>query len=276
MQDRRHRATLRTPLQEQNSVLLRERRPSSTESDDNPFAPPPEDRPDQPWQPRHPANDDDSSSPGSLPSDPDSPSSPGSGSQWSPVQPRRQDGGFGSGPQRSKPGPNEPDGGQGGKGGPGPGLRWDATDPIQRRARYALLAGMWAFFFALFNLPQIALLLGALALYWGVSSLRAKPQQRAEEHPALKPPTAPDASAALSAPAPAPSPPGSSKQQTTAAVSGLVTAVLALLIVALTFTAQLVYRDYYTCVNDALTIQGQRDCNSRLPDSLVPIIGTRK
>ena len=36
---------------------------------------------------------------------------------------------------------------------------------------------MWAFFFALFSWPYVALLLGALALYWGISSLRAKPQQ---------------------------------------------------------------------------------------------------
>ncbi|MEV6792533.1 hypothetical protein AB0M87_11130 [Streptomyces sp. NPDC051320] len=271
MQDRRHRATLRTPLQEQVSMLLRERRPSSTEPDDNPFAPPPEDRPEQPWQPRHPANGDEESSSSE-------PSSPGRGSQWSPVQPGRQDGGFGSGPQRPKSGPNEPDGGQGGKGGPGPGLRWDPTDPVQRRARYALLAGMWAFFFALFNLPQVGLLLGALAVYWGVSSLRAEPRQRAGGHPALHPRT--DATARPTGPPAAPAAPGpypgSSKPQITAAVSGLVTAGLALLIVALTFTSQLVYRDYYTCVHDSLTKQGQLACNSHLPDSLVPILGTKK
>ncbi|WP_328537127.1 hypothetical protein [Streptomyces sp. NBC_00344] len=269
MQDRRHRATLRTPQQGQSSLLLRERRPSSTEPDDNPFAPPPENRPDQPWQPRRPANgDDDSSS-----SDPSSP--PGRGSQWSPVQPGRQDGGFGSNPQRQGDGPNEPGGG---KGGPGPGMRWDPKDPVQRRARYALLAGMWAFFFALFNLPQVALLLGALALYWGISSLRAKPQQRTGDHPAVNPPAAPAAGppAPPSAP-PAPGPhSGSARPRTTAAVSGLVAAGLALLIVALTFASQLVYRDYYSCVDDSLTKQGQLDCNKLLPDSLVPVLGTKK
>ncbi|TXS26981.1 hypothetical protein [Streptomyces sp. gb1(2016)] len=51
--------------------------------------------------------------------------------------------------------------GQGGgpEGNPG-GLRWDPTDPAQRRARYAVLGGMWAFFFALFDFPEIAMLLG--------------------------------------------------------------------------------------------------------------------
>ena len=92
----------------------------------------------------------------------------------------------------ARAGPNGP-GGQGGpEGGPG-GLRWDPTDPAQRRARYALLSGMWAFFFALFNLPEIALLLGALAVYWGDQlAARAKPQQRAGEHPATKRRPAPD------------------------------------------------------------------------------------
>jgi hypothetical protein len=52
-------------------------------------------------------------------------------------------------------------------------MRWDPTDPAQRRARYALLSGMWAFFFVLFGWSYVALLLGALALYWGISALRA-------------------------------------------------------------------------------------------------------
>ncbi|MFE2374768.1 hypothetical protein [Streptomyces sp. NPDC059398] len=326
MQDRRHRATLRTPLHGQGSMLLRERRPSSTEpDDDNPFAPPPADRPEQPWRPRqpqHPAGGDGNGGgsgsgegdggDGSSPSDS---SSHGRGGQWSPVQPGRHDGGFGGGPQRPAGGPDDPGNGRnGGQGGPGPSLRWDPKDPAQRRARYALLAGMWAFFFALFNLPEIGLLLGALAVYWGVSALRAKPQtgsgahrgaasstapqQAAPPMPPTPPPPAdgrqpspdvPPAPTAPPAPGGQPGPYGgpytgpyagasaaSSKQQITAAVSGLVTAGLALLIVILTFSAQLVYRDYYTCVNDALTKQGQIACNKKLPHSLVPVLGTKK
>lgn len=56
-------------------------------------------------------------------------------------------------------------------------MRWDPTDPVQRRARYSLLSGMWAFFFAIFDFPEIALLLGALATYWSISALRAKPKE---------------------------------------------------------------------------------------------------
>ncbi|MFD8384082.1 hypothetical protein ACFV2X_37155 [Streptomyces sp. NPDC059679] len=190
---------------------------------------------------------------------------PAWGSQWSSRQPGRQNGGFGSNPGR----PNGT-GGQGGSGGP----RWDPNDPAQRRARYALLAGMWAFFFALFSLPEIALLLGALAVYWGISSLRAKPRR-----PAPTPPSA----APLNAPPPAPGTtpahlpaPGSSpsKPQATAAISGLVTGGLALAIVAATFTTQIVYSDYYSCVDDSLTQTSRHACEDLLPKQLRPLLST--
>ncbi|HET9380576.1 MAG TPA: hypothetical protein VFP69_07065, partial [Streptomyces sp.] len=117
--------------------------------EDNPFAPPPEGTPDRPWQPRRPSNDggDDESGDGSR----------GGrhpwGRQWSDRQPGRSGGGFGERPGASGPGQDGPGGG------PAPGPRWDPTDPVQRRARYSLLCGMWAFFFALFNWPYVALLL---------------------------------------------------------------------------------------------------------------------
>lgn len=150
--------------------------------DNNPFAPPPEGQPDQPWQPRRPEGSDDD--PSSGPSG-DSGSS-GSGGRWSSHQPGRSSDGFGRRPER----PTGPGGGP--EGNRKPGLKWDPTDPAQRRARYALLSGMWAFFFAIFEIRELALLLGALALYWAVSALRAKPK------PATGDPAAP------SAPAPAP------------------------------------------------------------------------
>ncbi|WP_030233480.1 MULTISPECIES: hypothetical protein [unclassified Streptomyces] len=233
---------------ERGSVLLRERPSSPPDApsggdgrtggsqDDNPFAPPPEGTPDRPWQPRHPSGDDSQN-------DDERDRSPW-GSQWSDRQPGRSPGGFG---ERPRGGPQ----GQGGpKGGQNP--RWDPADPAQRRARYALLSGMWAFFFALFSWPYVALLLGALALYWGISSLRAKPR-RAD----------PDS--------PAPEQPG--RPPTTAAVSGLVTASLAITLVAATFTAQLVYRDYYTCMNDALTNQAKQSCTDLLPKELRGFLG---
>jgi hypothetical protein len=291
---------------------------SSGPSDDNPFAPPPEGRPDQPWQPRRPENGgQEDGGPGSGQDD------SSWGSQWSSHQPGRSSDGFGHRPgahsgQNRPSGQNNPNkpgnqngrnGQNGGQDGPESGrggLRWDPTDPSQRRARYALLSGMWAFFFALFDFPQIALLLGALALYWGVSSLRNKPQQSAQSKQSAsvdaltgRAGTAVDTTPPLPAHAPTPAPgqaaleqaaghpapqvppapgalPSSGRPQLTAAVSGLVTAVLALVIVAATFTVQLAYRDYYACVNDALTKTGQLSCNSELPHSLVPIFGVKE
>ncbi|MFF5017635.1 hypothetical protein [Streptomyces sp. NPDC001165] len=217
---------------ERGAVLLRERPASPPQApqggrdgdgrggeqqDDNPFAPPPEGTPDKPWQPRHPE--------GSW------------GTQWSDRQPGRSPGGFGERPGRGPEGPGGP---------AGPGMRWDPTDPAQRRARYALLSGIWAVFFALFSWLYVALLLGALALYWGISALRAEPR-----------PADPNA------PAPAPGP----RPQTTAAIGGLVTASLALALVAATFAVQLVYRDYYTCVGDALTHEAKQSCEQLLPEN---------
>jgi hypothetical protein len=110
---------------------------------------------------------------------------------------------------------------------------------------------MWAFFFALFSWTYVALLLGALALYWGISALRTKPRT----DPNTPAPTA--------------------RPQTTAAISGLVTASLALAMVAVTFTAQLVYRDYYTCLNDALTTASKQSCDNHLPKELRGVLGTQ-
>ncbi|MEU8824158.1 hypothetical protein [Streptomyces sp. NPDC048636] len=246
--------------------------PGGSGPEDNPFAPPPEGRPDQPWQPRqHPdgGSDRDDSEGGQNGQDgqnggQDGQQPPAWGSQWSSRQPGRQSGGFGGLPGANRPnGPTQS------------GPRWDPTDPAQRRARYALLSGMWGFFFALFSLPEIALLLGALALYWGISSLRAKPRRPA--------PSPAPAQAALNAPPPPPGAtparlpaPGStgSKPQSTAAISGLVTGALALGIVAATFSLQFVYQDYYTCVDDALTQTSRQQCESLLPEQLRPLLST--
>lgn len=246
---------------ERGAVLLRERPSSPPETprgeggdgdrrrgseENNPFAPPPEGSPDQPWQPRHPSGDEGGDGGGQR----DSGGRPLWGGRWSDRQPGRSSGGFGERPRG-------PEGqGGGGAGGPQrPGPRWDPTDPAQRRARYSLLSGMWAFFFALFGWPYVALLLGALAVYWAVSALRAKPRAASD----------PDS--------PAP-PEQTGRPQTTAAVSGLVTASLALILVAVSFTARMVYQDYYTCTSDALTQQSKESCNNLLPDDLRNLLGT--
>ncbi|MES5816478.1 hypothetical protein [Streptomyces sp. RG80] len=240
---------------EHRGVLLRERpasppdapsdKPDRKAEEDNPFAPPPEGTPDRPWQPRRPTGDssDDSGDSGG-----DRGRRSPWGSQWSDRQPgRSSSGGFGDRPGGG-PGPE----GQGGPG-TGGGNRWDPTDPAQRRARYSLLSGMWAFFFALFSWPYVALLLGALALYWGISALRAK--SRTPD---------PDAPAAESG----------GRPQRTAAISGLVTSSLAIALVAGTFTVQLVYSDFYTCTNDALTNEAKQSCNQLLPEELRDMFGT--
>ncbi|MGW1841057.1 hypothetical protein [Streptomyces sp. NPDC001966] len=312
MPDRRRRTAFRHPLPERASLLMRERQsPTGSSSsssssgasgasgtsgssggpEENPFAAPPENRPDQPWQPRRPSNTgngngngdgngDDSSEGGS------SEDRPAWGGQWSSRQPGRQSGGFGG-----RPGGQGGSNGQGGPEGSSGGLRWDPTDPAQRRARYALLGGMWAFFFALFDFPEVALLLGALSVYWAISALRAKPRsasataadgsgRASDPARASGPDRATGAAAAGRTPAAGSAPgtptaPGGGRQQTTAAVSGLVTALLALSIVATTYTVQLVYRDYYTCVNDALTKTGQLSCNDLLPKPLEPFFGVK-
>ncbi|MER5770618.1 hypothetical protein [Streptomyces sp. NPDC001985] len=265
MPDRRRRTDLLLPRERQST------------DDNNPFAPPPEGKPDQPWQPRQPSNSNDNpDQSGSGSSDGSSDGSSGDrggrggwGGQWSSRQPGRSSGGgFGG-----RPGPN---GQNGDKQGPSGGMRWDPTDPSQRRARYALLSGMWAFFFAIFDFTEIALLLGALALYWSISSLRA-PQKSGRV-----------GADAMTAPAPAPpagTAPGaaqggdkslSNRSQRTAAVTGLVMGGIALAIVAAAFTAQLVYRDFYTCERDALTKEAQLSCNQELPKPLRDVIGVKE
>ncbi|MGW1191555.1 hypothetical protein [Streptomyces sp. NPDC002559] len=301
MPDPRRSTAFRRPSPGRTSLLMREGQSSTDSSsssgtpgsagtpgpaNDNPFAAPPENRPDQPWQPRLPSNTGNGGGNGEGSSgDGSSDDRSGRGSRWSSRQPGRQGGGFGGRPG-GQGGPN----GQGGSEGNPGGLRWDPTDPAQRRARYSLLCGMWAFFFAIFDFPEIALLLGALAVYWSISSLRSKPDAatgsatgRAGSVPA---PGAPAGgplqgsgsghvpAAATGAPG-APAAQGGGRQQTTAAISGLVTALIALSIVATTFTVQLVYRDYYTCVNDALTKSAQLACNDQLPKPLEPFFGVK-
>ncbi|MCX4982941.1 hypothetical protein [Streptomyces sp. NBC_00572] len=242
--------------------------------DNNPFAPPPEGRPDQPWQPRRPEGSDDETSG-------DSGSSGPSDGRWSPRQPGPSNDGFGRGPERQGGGPEGGPGqggpGQGGSG--GRGLRWDPTDPAQRRARYAILSGMWAFFFAIFEIPELALLLGALGVYWAISSLRAKPKPADELSPTSQSAAAPASQPSGQTPA-RPSGQGATaaplRSMRTAAISGLVAASVALMIVAVGFTMQLVYSDFYECRDDALTHAGQLACNDLLPKPLRAGFGVRE
>ncbi|PPS81742.1 hypothetical protein [Streptomyces sp. MH60] len=97
---------------------------------------------------------------------------------------------------------------------------------------------------------------GGLALYWGISALRAKPRAASD----------PDT--------PAPPAEQTGRPQRTAAISGLVTSSLAILLVAASFGAQLIYSDYYTCREDALTNAAQQSCERHLPEQLRPLLGS--
>ncbi|MFJ3900574.1 hypothetical protein [Streptomyces sp. NPDC090025] len=240
-----------------------DRQSSQSTNDNNPFAPPPEGRPDQPWRPRRPEGGQE----GGQEERPEEGS--GAGPGWSSSQPGRSSDGFGGRPERPAngqggqggqgggPGGDQGPGGSGGSG--GPGLRWDPTDPAQRRARYAVLSGMWAFFFA-FVFQELALLLGALGLYWAISALRTR--TKTPEGPPSPQQNAARASA--------------NRAKQTAAISGLVASSLALMVIGSVFLTHLVYRDFYECRDDALTKQSQLACNDLLPKPLRDTLGVRE
>ncbi|WP_301540179.1 hypothetical protein [Streptomyces sp. CNQ-509] len=204
------------------------------------------------------------------------------GSQWSSHQPPPGHGGWGGGdhgqqgpggPQNQGPRPDGSsdgpgpgrDNGRGNGDGPGKNLRWDPTDPVQRRSRYALLAGMWGFFFALFNWWPLALLLGSLALYWGIDALRGKSR-------------APGNGAAANGRAngggtdaygqPVQRQARGGRPHTTAAITGIVAAGITLSIVLVGFSVQIAYRDYFNCRSDALTEASKEHCSDELPKPL--------
>jgi hypothetical protein len=128
---------------------------------------------------------------------------------------------------------------------------------------------MWGFFFALFTQYYIALLLGSLALYWGISSLRTRPggeaasgaAQQGRQVDAYGEPVARG-----SGPAPA-------RPQMTAAVTGIVTASLALALVGGMLGVRLAYHDYFSCREDALTQVAKDNCDSKLPKPLRQMFG---
>lgn len=230
----------------------------------NPFAPPPADAPDRPWQPRpaqqphrHQPSDGSGDGSGSDSGDgqdddtrvpPPHPWSPGYRGGWSePQQPR-----------------------------------FDPTDPVQRRARYALSAGMAGLFCAITSMPYVALLLGALALYWGVSALRsggatAAPAATGGSGPSGSPAAGPTANphalgtariAGWTQPQPQ-----SARPQLPAALGGLLTGGVALLFTLSLFGAQLYYHDYVTCRRDALTTEAAANCADLAPGMVVELLG---
>ncbi|MET7640466.1 hypothetical protein [Streptomyces sp. NPDC005438] len=248
---------------------------ADTSREDNPFAAPPEGAADQPWQPRGGRDD----GPSSGPDDDRDRGASGQGDEptpwgnrWSRQQPGRSGDGFGDAPEGRN-------GGNGnGNGNGGPRMRWDPRDPVQRRARYAMLAGLWGFFFAAFvSFPSIGLLLGALGLYWGISALRGK-----NDPPANGDDRSRDSEGGASALGPWGAGPSDEPATTrngrttrpvaTSAISGIVLASLALTVVAANYTVRIVYRDYYACVNDSLTTDSRKECRDLVPKQLRPLV----
>ncbi|MDH6140779.1 MULTISPECIES: hypothetical protein [Kitasatospora] len=228
---------------------------SGNSSDErNPFAPPPQDAPEQPWQPRLPQQagnaaggraDGDGEAGGEQPG-----GEPGTGQGRPPVPPPHPwspnwQGGGGPGWPTPPQGPPQP--------------KFDPTDPVHRRARYALTSGMAALFSGLYGLQELALLFGALALYWGVSALRAGTKAPAATEPG-NPPATPPAGWPYAQ---------RSRPQVPAALGGLLTGGVAVALVLGSFLLQLAYQPYYTCVNDALTVQASQSCDNLAPAWLV-------
>jgi hypothetical protein len=211
----------------------------------DPFAPPPKDAPDRPWQPRGRATEPPQDQP------------PGEGQE----QPEGRPDGR---PVVPPPHPWSP-GYQGQQpprpyGPPPQGPRFDPSDPVQRKARYALLCGMWGIFFMILGVPDLTLLLSSLALYWAVSSLRGK---------AKTPPQATAAVGNFGLP--------STRPQVPAAMGGLIASIVGLSLFAAAFGVQMYYKNYYDCQNDALTQAVYRTCATSVtpqpPNWLVKLSG---
>ncbi|MEZ0092167.1 hypothetical protein [Streptacidiphilus sp. EB129] len=204
----------------------------------DPFAPPPKDAPDRPWQPR-----------GRATEPPHGRRQPEDGDQGSEDRP---EGGRPAGPPVVPPPHPWGPGYQGQQPprfpSPPQGPRFDPSDPVQRRARYALLSGMWGIFFLILGVPYVTLLLASLALYWSISSLRGK---------AKTPP--PPTTGAPSGYTPG-YPTYPTRPQVPAALGGLVAAVVGLALVATTFGVQLYYKSYYDCQANALTKAAYSNC----------------
>jgi len=223
----------------------------------DPFAPPPKDAPDRPWQPRghatepprkHEGSPDQDGTPQDAPPGRPRPSGPQPGGRPPVPPPHPWSPGY-QGQQPPRPY------------GPVPqGPRFDPSDPVQRRARYALLSGMWGIFFLILGVPDLTLLLASLALYWSISSLRGTAKTPAP--PATGAPVGAPVGASVRAPvgygqgyAPRPV-----KPQVPAAVGGLIASVVGLALVATVFGVQIYYKSFYDCQNDALTKAAYNSC----------------
>ncbi|MEV0532643.1 hypothetical protein [Kitasatospora sp. NPDC050463] len=207
----------------------------------NPFAPPPADAPDQPWQPRNPG-------PTEGPDAPDADGNPDERPQVPPPHPWSP-GYQGGGWHPRPPAPQPP--------------KLDPADPAQRKARNAALAGMGALVCAFASLHYVALFVGALAIVWGVTAMRA-PKPAAATGPGAASP------AAVAGETAAPNP------LTPAALAGVLTGAMTVVFVSSVIGLSLYYNDYVTCVRDSLTSTGADNCERLAPKWYVDITKNRE
>ncbi|MQS12609.1 hypothetical protein F7Q99_09995 [Streptomyces kaniharaensis] len=194
----------------------------------NPFAPPPADAPEQPWQPRTPAPH-----PGEGADHPD-----GDGAGEHPQGQPHPWGPGHDGRQPHPPAPQPP--------------RLDPTDPVQRKARNAAFAGLFALVSMLAGFPLVALFVGALGILWGITAMRAP-----------KP----------SASGPVGFVPAASSPITPAALSGVLTGAMTVMLASSVIGFGLYYQDYVTCVRDSLTSVGADNCSRLAPPWYVDLVG---
>ncbi|MGV9267063.1 hypothetical protein ACWDRR_20655 [Kitasatospora sp. NPDC003701] len=207
----------------------------------NPFAPPPADAPDQPWQPRNPG-------PTEGPDAPDGDGNPDERPQVPPPHPWSP-GYQGGGWHPRPPAPQPP--------------KLDPNDPAQRKARNAALAGMGALVCAFASLHYVALFVGALAIVWGITAMRAP-------KPATAPRTGAAPAGAVAGEAGAPNP------LTPAALAGVLTGAMTVVFVSSVIGLSLYYNDYVTCVRDSLTSTGADNCERLAPKWYVDITKNRE
>ncbi|RKT17476.1 hypothetical protein BX285_1853 [Streptomyces sp. 1114.5] len=208
----------------------------------NPFAPPPADAPDQPWQPRSPWTGEGQDGTGGQ-----------SGER--PQLPPPWGSGQGDGrPGQRPPAPQPP--------------RLDPANPAHRRARNAALAGPFALVCLFAGFHWIALLVGVLGIVWGIGALRSPRPAAAAAAPAGQ-------SGPVSPVGPVGPVPGAAAPNplTPAALAGILTGAMTIVVATSVIGLGYYYRDYVTCVQDSLTAVGAENCDRYAPQWYVDFTG---
>ncbi|MER7750394.1 hypothetical protein [Kitasatospora sp. NPDC097643] len=215
----------------------------------NPFAPPPADAPDQPWQPRGPRPGEGDGTGG--------PDGQGDGRYpqfppphtWGPAHPGDQR-------QQRPPAPQPP--------------RLDPTDPAHRRARNAAMSGLFSLVSLFAGFYWVALLAGALGIVLGIGAMRTRrPAKAAAVGTGF--PGVPGAHGFPGAHG-VPGPPASNPL-TPAALAGMLTGAMAVVVATSVIGLGLYYHDYVTCVRDSLTTVGADNCDRLAPKWYVDLTG---